>query len=263
MRGLGYRKDVRDPRDRLFAAHRAAAGAVPERSDVDLWNVAAKDQGMTSSCVGNAGSAGLRRAFAAVGQDPGELAARFAYRGALNVDGSNVDEGTYLASVAKFMQGCGCASEEAMPFSESQITDPIPFSALRDAFDRRRLGSYHRIADGDVDAVCRALAAGLPVIAGWDVAEAFVSGDGRTVVDVQRAPIAGGHALCIVGHDSSANYEERVPAFSPSRSYSRLFRVLNSWGPGFGYAGRFFATPEFVASASDLWALDVSEVTRA
>lgn len=267
MRAFGYKPDVPDARDFRFSAHRAALEPVPEVSDVDMWDVPAKNQLGTSSCVGNAGAGGLRRAFYYAGIECPELAARMGYRGALNVDGSNADEGTYLRSFARFAMEYGCCAESVMPFSEARILDPIDFAAERDAFDRRRLGSYHRIAAGDVDGVCRALGAGMPVIAGWSVSEAFASSLGLEVFTAQAGqPIAGGHAMVLVGHGSSAYYTERIATFRPRRTYTRLFRILGSWGPhvptelSYGYNGRIAADDAFVAEATDLWALDVREV---
>jgi hypothetical protein len=236
-----------------------ALDPVVDTSDVDLWSVPAKNQLRTQSCVGNAGAAGLRRAFERAGVPCPELSARYCYRACLNIDGTEADDGTYLRSAARALMGIGCCAESAMPFDESEILSPISFGAHRDAFDRRRLGSYHRIASGDVDGICRALAAGLPVMAGWQVSEDFVRSTGHEVFGAQLEPITGGHAMLLVGHGSSAHWEQRVPEFRPNRSYSRIFRVLGSWGGSpYGYDGRIFMAPEMAAQASDLWALDTT-----
>lgn len=258
VRSFGYKPDPHDPRDLPFAARRVAASPVPETSDVDIWNVLAKDQLGTSSCVGNAVAGGVRRAFAFAGVDCPELSARATYRTCLNLDGSSEDGGTFLRSGVRAVQKLGACSERVFPFSEDGILNPLSVDAIQDAADRGGLRGYYRIASGDVDGVARALGAGFPVVAGWDVSQAFASGDGRGVIEAQTGPIAGGHALCLVGHGPSEMFEPLMPQFRPNgKHWSRLYRVLNSWGPFWGYDGRFLATPEFVAQARDVWALDV------
>jgi C1A family cysteine protease len=244
-RGLGYRKDARDPRDRLFAAHRASSGPVPDHASVDVPGVAPKDQRSTSSCVGNAWAQAVRLAYLAAGKPCPELSALDVYRLARNLDGTAGDDGTYLRSGGAAVRKLGVSTEAAWPFDEARVNAQPPFSARHSAFDLSGARGYYRLAEGDVGAVQRALAGGLPVVAGWQVSEVFRSSDGRSLVDVQQAPIAGGHALCVVGYDTAA------ANISPS------FTLCNSWGAGWGFNGRFHATADFVTSASDVWAVDV------
>lgn len=256
MRGLGYLPDAPDPRDHVFALHAAASDPVPAFASVDQPHIAAKSQGTTSSCVGNAEAAGLRLAYLARGIDCPELSALAVYRGARNIDGSSDDRGTYLRSGMRAIMDLGCPPERAFPFSELAVNDQLPFSALSAGYDRHGLRSYHRIETGDLDSIARALAAGLPVCAGFQVSEAFCSSNGRQIVGKQTAPIAGGHALCIVAVGSRDKLIVEFGDAIPPTTEPRLWRVLNSWGQ-FGYRGRFYASDAFIASATDIWAMDI------
>lgn len=257
--GLGYRKDRPDPRDKVFALHAASDAPVPSFASVDVDTVRAKNQGRTSSCCGQGISQGIRLANLATKVDCPELAALFAYRVALNLDGANVDEGTEVRQVLKAVTNLGLCSESSMPFSESAVLNQPTFAAESDAFDRRGLRGYYRIASGDVDGMAKALAAGFPVVAGWDVTETFCSTDGHSVIGAQTGAMAGGHCMCIVGVGSSADWSHRYPAFQPPKSYARLGRIVQSWGDNdrvYGYSGRIFADEDFLSQATDVWALD-------
>src|SRR6185436_13931099 len=189
-------------------------------------------------------SQALRLAYLKRGIDCPELSALFLYRFARNLDATAGDDGTYLRSGARVVRELGCSAESAWPFAEVQVNAQPPFSADHDASDRSGVRAYYRITPGDSDGVRRALAAGLPVVGGWQVDEDFVRGDGRGIIDVQdRTRIAGGHAMAIVGYEPGE------------------FRLLNSWGPFFGEYGRLRVTDGFVRSGTDLWALDLTEAT--
>lgn len=267
-RGLGYQRDVPDARDHLFSAHPASAAAVQAFATIDRDDVNPKNQLRTSSCCGNGSTKILQLSALAAGIVCPELSARFAYRMALNLDGADADEGTQVRQAVKGLTLFGAPPETDMPMSEAEILAQPTFRAEHDAFDRRGLRGYHRIADGDLDGIRKAIKAGFGIVAGWDVTEAFCSASGKDVIDAQRGTMAGGHCMGIVGAGSSSDWETRYSQFRPGKSYPLLGRVIGSWGgdvavsgeppTGYGYNGRIFVTPEFLGEATDLWALDVS-----
>jgi C1A family cysteine protease len=256
VRSLGYKRDVPDARDRLFAVHRATAAPIPEFATVDRADVAPKDQGNTSSCVGNAWAQAMRLAL---GSSCPELSALDVYRIARNIDGTTGDDGTFLRSGGDAIRQLGVALESAWPFDEAQVNAQPTFGARHSAYDLSGDRGYHRIADAAVADWQRALASGLPVVAGWTVSNDFVSADGRSVIGPQAglAP-AGGHAICCVGYGSSAHFSSTIPGFVPDRDYPLLLELVNSWGAAYGYNGRILVTPEFVAEATDAWAVDAA-----
>lgn len=261
---LGYKPDRTDHRDRLFSTHNAGRAALlVDRALVDDLTLPPKNQLRTSSCVGQAGGAGIRLAYLAKGIECPELSARYGYRGCLNIDMVDEDQGTYLRNLVKVAQKAGIATEKAWPFSEAGILEQPDADTLSDAADRRGIRGYYRIPGGDTLAKKRALAAGMPIIGGWEVSEDFVSSDGREVFERQRPPIAGGHAMAVVGFGPSEYFEELLPTFRPNgKRWSELFLLLGSWGgdddfPPYGHNGRILVTPEFAADVTDAWVLDV------
>ena len=253
MRGLGYKRDVRNDKERHFGAHRFAAADVPEFASVDT-GVAPKDQGQTSSCVGNSWAQAMRMAL---GSSCPELSALDVYRIARNLDGTPGDDGSQLRSGADAIRRLGVALEQDWPFSEALVNAQPTFGARHSAYDLGGTHGYYRIADGATPDWQRALANGLPVVAGWTVSESFCSSDGRGIVGPQAGLVpAGGHAICCVGYGSSDHFAATVPGFAPDQAHPLLFELVNSWGPGWGYSGRFFALPSFIAEASDAWAVD-------
>lgn len=271
-RGLGYKRDTPDERDRLFSAHPASAAPLVEFATVDQDRINPKNQLGTSSCCGNGIAKGLQLSAIHAGLPGPELSARFIYRMALNADGVNVDEGTQVRQALKVVMSNGACPEEDMPMSEAQILEQPTFQAEHDGYDRHGLRGYHRIQDGDVTGIRRALAAGFGVVGGWTVSEEFCSADtpmgtGKAVIGAQTGSMAGGHCMTIVGFGSSLEWEKRYPAFRPGNKYSMLGRIIGSWGGDvevsgqpsthYGYNGRIFVTPEFLGAGTDLWALDV------
>jgi hypothetical protein len=265
-RKLGCVPDVPDDRDFLFAAHPVAASPIVDFATIDQVNIAPKNQLGTSSCCGNGTAQGARLASIKAGHDCPDLSARFLYRAALNIDGTNVDEGTQVRSAVKALMQLGACPESDMPMSEAHILDQPSFHAERDAFDRRGVRGYHRIASGDIDGVKRALAAGFGGVGGWRVTQAFCSTDGKHVIDAQIAPFAGGHCMTVVAYGSSEKLAKLYPGFHPDKHYDCLFVILGSWGGDvpasgepptwYGFNGRIIVTPAFIAQVTDMWALD-------
>jgi hypothetical protein len=211
---------------------------------VSLWDprCAVKDQGQTSSCVGQAFSQGLRLAYLWNGIDCPELSAEFVYFfGRLEHGGEHDDSGTYLRAGAAAVKKLGAADEASWPFDPVRVNDQPNLRALHSAYDRKGLKGYYRIPSGDVDGVRKALAAGCPVVAGWQVSEQFLYWRGG-VVPEQIEDIVGGHALCLFGYRSDGTFEG-----------------VNSWGTGWGDLGGLFVASElFTRQAQDVWALEVT-----
>jgi C1A family cysteine protease len=172
------------------------------------------------------------------GEDCPELSARFSYRLSLNVHDSDEDDGTYIRTAMQGVKALGCATERSFPFGARRVLDPIPLSAIMASHDRKGLRGYQRIASGDVERVKQAIASGFPVVAGWQVSEAFLDWNGREPIGAQTSSV-GGHAMVIVGYDGD------------------VFDLANSWGPVWGRTGHALVTRAFMAQARDLWIVDV------
>lgn len=251
-RGLGFHPDAPDPRD--WDVDRMALGApgstVGEAS-LRRHEPPVYDQGRTSSCVAQAMAGAveiLERSarYRGASVDVGTPSRLFLYYGSrrLHSGGPAIfDTGTYLRTCAKAMQRIGVPSEELWKFSTSPFRvnrQPRPVAYMRG--HARAGGEYYRIRDmgaARVAAILAAIESGYPVCFGTRVSEAFLRSDGPYLVDVPAAadPVAGGHAMCIVGyrHEAEAGL---------------VFEVRNSWGPGWRDNGHCLMTEDYIR-----WAL--------
>jgi len=237
---LGCLPDPPDARDVPLGSVLARA-ELPAQASVWDDRVAIRDQGATSSCVGQAVATGLRLAYLRAGQPCPTLSARALYRLALGPSRDVRDGGTWLRACIAATRKIGSPSEAAHP-GVQEILEPVPLGAAMDGADRWGARRYYRIESGDTDGIRRALAAGLPVVGGWLVGDAFMSYGGRGLVRPELRTL-GGHALCLAGYATQAG----EPWFSG----------VNSWGLAWGAGGMFHASEDWAALGRDLWALDV------
>jgi hypothetical protein len=243
QRGLGYKPDPSDDRDRKLGSllGALAESPPPARASVEHPDVRPFDQGMTSSCTGQAIAQAVRLAYLRDGVACPKLSALDAYyRGRAEYGGQGNDDGSYLRSVVRAVVQGGIADERAWPFNEHDVNRNPNMLARRSAFDRKGARGYYRMESGDVDGVRRAIAAGHPVIGGWQVDEAFLDWYGNGVISGQVMTV-GGHAVCVTSYDADGT-----------------FRFINSWSVGWGVGGYGVCDDMFIAAGIDLWALEVS-----
>jgi C1A family cysteine protease len=160
--------------------------------------------------------------------------------------GANIGDGfTMLASK-------GIPPESCYPYDVAKFAqDPGP-SVDRLAYDSRgQIGlNYHPISTGGealLTDVEKALTGGFAVVFGCQVSEAFCSTQpsGTVMAPGPTDQIAGGHCLCVIGHDRAG----------------RRLKVKNSWGDSWSDPdagpGCFFMDYSYFAhsmyGASDIW----------
>jgi len=170
-----------------------------------------------------------------------------ALEGTINQDaGANIGDGMHMVAAK------GIPHETDYPYDISKFTqDPGP-EVDRLAYDSKgAIGvNYHPISStgatltSDVE---KALTAKMVVVFGCSVSEEFCSTmpSGTVQAPKSQADVAGGHCMCVVGHDHAG----------------RRLLVKNSWGnswrdpsapPGcFWMAYSWFTDPQF--GASDCW----------
>jgi len=244
VRGLGYLRDPEDSRDHPIGALLGGLydSPPPTSASVQRPEVQPRDQGPTNSCTGQAWSQALRIAFLVAGRPCPELSALHNYFWSrAQWGGERHDGGSFLRTGGKGVIQAGCSTEAAWPFNPELVNHRPSWAADRSGHDFRGVRGYYRIPTGDVDGVRRAIAAGHPVVGGWDVDNAFVNFDGHGAIDAPSGEIVGGHALVIESYSADG-----------------LFRLLNSWGSSWGEAGRASVTEAWVGSGSDLWAVAVN-----
>ena len=239
-KGYGYKPDLPDSRDLMLSAHLGTAVAPPKGSVRDD-RVKPKDQGPTSSCTGQGTSQAFRLACLKAGTECPDLSALFPYDLGRSIEGTeNEDNGAVIRDVIKAGVQWGFADESAWPFRVSKVNTPPSIKAYRSAYDRRGAHKYHRIAAGDVNSVRLAIAAGYPVVAGWNLSQSFEDWNGRGVIGAQKAPYVGGHCMPIVAYAADGTFD-----------------LLNSWG-SWGISGYALVGSAFIAAASDIWALQLT-----
>lgn len=202
------------------------------------------DQGQLGSCVANAIMQAVRASHVAQGVMAPRLGSRlYGYWCSRAYEHqTGVDSGTYLRDFFRGLNKFGFCPEVAWPYDVSRFADMPPAAAFRAAFDQHSPTVYKSIANGSyqrIDPIKRAVAAGYLVCFGTLVSEAFVGKPlpSAPLPPPEGQPIAGGHALCVVGYDGDT------------------FDVLNSWGDHWGESGycRFSADYMAWGQTQDLW----------
>jgi C1A family cysteine protease len=247
-RGLGYYPDEPDGRDwdidkMALRSYDPASVRVTLSADAPQ----AYDQGRTSSCVAQAMAGAIhilerrsRRLVsgAPIAQTPSRLFLYYCSRRLHSGGPAIFDNGTYLRTCAKAMNRIGVPDESLWKFTTNPFTvnrQPAGVAYMRG--HARAGGEYFRIRDtgaGRVKAIQAALEAGYPVCFGTRVSEDFLRSNGAPLVQrpAQSDPIAGGHAMCIVG------YEKRPGGL--------VFEVRNSWGRNWRDDGHCWFTEDYI-----------------
>lgn len=248
IRKLGYLPDKPDTRD-FDAEEKLGAAVPPPSADLTPYVVDVLDQGPLNSCVANAILQAVRMSHSRQGVVNPPLGSRlFGYYLSRAVDHSTmVDEGTYLRSFFSALAKFGFCPEAAFPYDTGGDAYKVkpPADAFRLAYDQRSPTSYHRITSNGYQRITdikRAIAAGYAVCFGTDVSESFCRNElGSTpLVPPTAEPIAGGHAMALVGYNGDA------------------FNDLNSWGINWGAGGYCTLSADYLVwdRTRDLWIVE-------
>jgi len=241
---LGHKMDPEDSRDWHVDKLLARVGApamVPLKGSVYSPELKIKDQGGTGSCEGQSVANATRAAYLALGLPCPDLSALFVYycSRALQTPNKIVDDGAYIRDGIKTLQQFGECTELSWKFVESRVNTAPSWSAYRDAISRRGIRGYYAIPNGDVNRIKQAIAAKIPVVAGWQIDNAFLNETDTGVQGPCRGPSIGGHAMML------------------ERFEGDTFMIVNSWGTSWRVDGRFRASADFVAQCNSAWAIDV------
>lgn len=212
----------------------------------------ALDQLALGSCTANGIAQAVYVAESVAGLTPSVLSRLWLYYEERALEGTvGQDAGANIGDGFTMLAAKGIPLEDVYPYDISKFSqDPGP-SVDRAAFDSKgQIGvQYHPISSAGqalLDDVERALTGNFAVTFGCTVSEAFCSSQPSGTVQAPGPSdsIAGGHCLCVVGHDRAA----------------RKLKVKNSWGlwgdpsagPGcFWMAYSYFTNPTY--GASDIW----------
>ena len=132
----------------------------------------------------------------------------------------NCSQGTSISAALELLRTEGAPSLAAAPYDPRQCRLAAT-PALLEAAQGFRIDGWQTVDFTVLDNVKGELQAGNPVVIGMEVAEPFTRLAGDAVYDDTSAPGMMAHALVVVG------YSERRQAF----------KLMNSWGPGWGDGG--------------------------
>jgi hypothetical protein len=253
-RGRGYLPDAPDDRDVLFAAPPLEELVRPINFSLLVHARERRDQGATSMCVafGTAHAIGIRERFLGVELPPVSVMSMYSVSRSYH-QVKLVDQGTYPRTLCKGLAKLGVPLEEDWPFNPAHVNRRPPPQCFLRGFARRG-GTYQRIAEkgtARVEAICAAIAGGLPVTIGTMVEPSFGNLRGPRLIERPRdgARLAGGHLMVIVGYSN----------------HGARFEVLNSYGPTWRDDGVCELTADYVAweGTQDLTIIDGWEGLRA
>jgi C1A family cysteine protease len=232
-RGLGYIPDPDGDSDATTSAraHFGAPATLPAAADLSHLVSRVRDQGGSSSCVGQAVAAAVDIRLRAMVQPHEEASALALYalaRAYDNLPGAPLeDRGTSPKALFRGASEWGVAPERVWPFAEAQINHPLPLDVVQ-AATCARLGAWYRVDSrgaGRIADLRHALVMGYPVVFAIQVDDAFDDLSDASEIGPLAGKPHGGHMLAIVGYDYNA-----------STGHTR-FRVLNSWGEQWGDRG--------------------------
>lgn len=252
-KGLGWRRQLPDQRDRVYAAPAPIATALPEQVDLrhSGFSFPAWDQGQTNSCVGHGVAAIMQYVMLKQGLiRPDENVSRmFLYYNGRMIEGTqDTDAGCNIRDAIKGAATYGVCLESDWPFDPARINDKPPDTAYQ-AAQKYKAIDYQAVPQ-DVNHMRACLAEGYPFTFGMMVYPEFTGPDMQTsgrlaMPSVSERP-EGGHCTSIFGFDDDANSQ-------------RVFLDRNSWGETWGpFKGYFLSLYEFLADpnlCSDFWVI--------
>jgi hypothetical protein len=134
------------------------------------------------------------------------------------------DNGSYIYEALDLIVQQGAATWAEMPYDDSDYLTQPSQTAIQEASIFR---AYRWARVESVSAIKAALANKLPVVVGISVFENFNSLEGEnSVYNTTTGTNIGGHAVTIVGYDDA--------------KYGGAFKIINSWGQGWGNTGFFW-----------------------
>lgn len=241
-RSKGYIRDVPDARDWTLE-RLVGAAPIPPLVDWSHCLDGIRDQGSTSSCVGQAFATVLSVRAKIAKLDVPAISALQIYALARRGELPLADGGCRPRDAANGMRIYGVCAEGRWPFDASKVNIPLPWDTLQAGADAHVEGYYRVMGDGDARcaALRQALAQGYPVAFAQEVDAAFEDyGDG--ILGPFVGPSEGGHYTALIGYGPG------------------WFLGVNSWGTSWGKGGLYRISDARVGSdvCSDFYAVTVA-----
>lgn len=250
-RGLGWVPDSPDSRDHLLDAPLLSmAAAAPVACDLGDIMPDVMDQGPDATCVAQAGAACVYAAHALDPDVPApyELLSRKGVHWLCRHESGTQDHnvGTSLRTFFRVLNARGFCRETHWDHDRPLTKRPSVHAAGM-MIDQRSRGlgrvRYERIGDegaAKLGALKASIAAGMPVVAGFYVGDAFFSYQaGEVLGPPADGEDVGGHAMVIYGyapHDSGTKW-----------------LVRNSHGKRYGNGGDLWVSDSYALTVRDPW----------
>lgn len=205
--------------------------ALPPRVDLSGQFPPPGNQGAQGSCVAWATAYALRsyqnhvRSHESLVSGDGHIDSARVFSPAFvyNQINNGRDAGSLFSDALQLMQTRGVAPLQYMPYSPSDYTT-MPSQTALSVASNYRIAFWKQVSVNDPVELKSQLNAGYPVIIGAMIDEGFDQAGKGFVWDHIAGKQLGGHAMLVVGYDDQRN----------------AFRVLNSWGTGWGDNGYYW-----------------------
>lgn len=247
----GWRPDLPDQRDLVYAAPHAVVKKLPAKVDLRKLCPPVYDQGELGSCTANAiGAAfefGLMKQNKASDFTPSRL---FIYYNERVMEHTvKIDNGAEIRDGIKSVNKEGVCPEKMLPYDITKFAVKPGTACYKEALKHQAL-SYQRVTR-KIEQMKGCLADGFPFVFGFTVYDSFesdaVAKTGILNMPKKKEGVAGGHAVVAVGYNDT----------------SKRFIVRNSWGTDWGLEGYFTMPYDYLTEANlsdDFWTIRIVEV---
>lgn len=278
QQGLGMLPDLADFRD--YSKHdvpeimnklklETDASEIPPKNDFSSLFTAVRNQGSLGSCTAYASVAGMGEFYNKnVNNDITQLSTLFQYKMTRDLMGVTGDVGAFMRTAMKSMAVYGTVPEKEYPYIVSKF-DQEPNENLKFLGQNFQALKYIRVDQRNVlttdvlKELRRYSSKNIPIMFGftvyqnsWNQANSTSSG-GAFPFPSSTDTVAGGHAICIAGHDDT----KVITNSQDGARTTGAFKIRNSWGPNWGTKGFGWVPYKYVEQqlAMDFWVLLSSE----
>ena len=246
----GWRPDLPDYRDLMYAAPQALMKKLPSKVDLRKFCPPVYNQGELGSCTANAIGAAFEFELMKQNKAKDFIPARlFIYYNERVMEQTvNIDNGAEIRDGVKSVNKQGVCPEEMLPYDINKFAEKPNAACYKAALGHQVL-SYHRV-QRTLEQMKSCLAEGFPFVFGFTVFDSFeskeVSKAGKLNLPEKSEKILGGHAVLAVGYDDA----------------DKRFIVRNSWGTDWGLKGYFTMPYVYLTEenlSDDFWTIRIVE----
>ena len=256
----GWKPDLPDRRDFLYAVPPATAAALPTKVDLRPNCPPVYDQGQLGSCTANAIAGPIEFDQKKQGLPEATPSRLFIYYNERVIESSSpsVDGGAQIRDGIKSVASKGVCPETMWPYDDHN-TDPDPCTTCKFAqkppancyteAKQHKITVYQRLNSAVINTLKGCLAGGYPFVFGFTVYESFesqqVATTGIVPMPGPKEQTVGGHAVVAVGYDDA----------------TQMFIVRNSWNTTWGLKGYFMMPYGYLTDTNlsdDFWTIQTT-----